>query len=91
MRAYSERPLEPQVLSDLLWAADGVNRRSGDRTASYWRHIMVVEIHAAMADGVWFYEPRAHTLVRHAMADLRAEVLVQRSEAEHISRPRNSW
>jgi hypothetical protein len=77
MRAYSERPLEPQVLSDLLWAADGVNRPSGDRTAPYWRHIMVVEIYAAMADGVWLYEPRAHTLVRHAMADLRAETGTQ--------------
>jgi hypothetical protein len=41
-RAYSDRPLEPQVLSDLLWAADGVNRPSGDRTAPYWRHIVVM-------------------------------------------------
>jgi hypothetical protein len=32
-RAFSERPLEPQVLSDLLWAANGVTRPSGDRTA----------------------------------------------------------
>jgi hypothetical protein len=77
MRAYSERPLEPQVLSDLLWAADGVNRPSGDRTAPYWRHIMVVQIYAAMADGVWLYEPRAHMLVRHTVADLRAETGTQ--------------
>ena len=27
-RAYSDRPLEPQDLSDLLWAANGVNRRA---------------------------------------------------------------
>ena len=49
-REYSTRPLEPQVLSDLLWAANGVNRPSGDRTAPYWRHIMVTDIYAAMAD-----------------------------------------
>ena len=49
-RAFSQRPLEQQVLSDLLWAADGVNRPSGDRTAPYWRHIMVIDIYAAMAD-----------------------------------------
>jgi len=72
-RAYSERPLEPQVLSDLLWAANGVNRPSGDRTAPYWRHIMVIDIYAAIADGVWMYEPNAHALVLHAKADLRAE------------------
>lgn len=30
-RDYAPRPLPPQVLSDLLWAAFGVNRPSGDR------------------------------------------------------------
>jgi len=71
-RAYSSRPLEPQVLSDLLWAANGVNRPSGDRTAPYWRHIMVIDIYAAMADGVWLYDPKAHALVPHSKDDLRA-------------------
>jgi hypothetical protein len=32
-REYSDRKLPPQVLSDLLWAAFGINRPSGDRTA----------------------------------------------------------
>ncbi len=72
-RAYSDRPLEPQVLSDLLWAANGGNRPSGDRTAPYWRHIMVIDIYAAMGDGAWLYDPKAHALVLHAKADLRAE------------------
>jgi nitroreductase len=72
-RAYSDRPLAPQVLSDLLWAANGVNRPSGDRTAPYWRHIMVIDIYAAMADGVWLYEPKAHALAPHTKDDLRAE------------------
>jgi nitroreductase len=76
-RAYSERPLEPQVLSDLLWAANGVNRPSGDHTAPYWRHIMVIDIYAAMADGVWLYEPKAHALLPHATNDLRAETGTQ--------------
>ena len=71
-RAYSERPLEPQILSDLLWASNGVNRPSGDRTAPYWRHIMVIDIFAAMADGVWLYDPKAHELVLHVKSDLRA-------------------
>lgn len=33
IREYADRPLPPQILSDLLWAAFGVNRPSGDRTA----------------------------------------------------------
>ncbi len=34
-REYSSRALPAQVLSDLLWAAFGINRPSGDRTAPY--------------------------------------------------------
>lgn len=72
-REYSDRPLPPQVLSDVLWAAYGINRPSGDRTAPYWRHIMVIDVYAVMADGVWLYEPKSHSLMPHLKADLRAQ------------------
>jgi nitroreductase len=71
-REYSDRPLPAQVLSDLLWAAFGINRPSGDRTAPYWRHIMVIDIYVAMADGVRIYEPKAHALLPHLQGDIRA-------------------
>src|SRR5512135_1334310 len=64
-REYSDRQLTPQVLSDLLWAAFGINRPSGDRTAPYWRHVMVIDVYAVMEDGVWLYEPKSHTLQPH--------------------------
>jgi hypothetical protein len=76
-RAYSARPLAPQTLSDLLWAAFGINRPSGDRTAPYWRHVMVIDIYAAMADGVWLYEPKEHQLVRQLSADIRGQTGLQ--------------
>jgi nitroreductase len=76
-REYSDRSLSLQTLSDLLWAAFGVNRPSGDRTAPYWRHIMVMDIYAAMADGVWLYDPKAHALVRHLPDDVRAQTGTQ--------------
>ncbi|MFI5023000.1 MAG: nitroreductase family protein [Alphaproteobacteria bacterium] len=76
-REYSDRPLPAQLLSDLLWAAFGVNRPSGDRTAPYWRHVMVMDIYVAMADGVWLYEPKAHTLKPHMKDDIRAETGLQ--------------
>jgi nitroreductase len=72
-REYSDRPLPSQVLSDLLWAAFGVNRPSGDRTAPYWRHIMVIDVYVAMADGVWLYEAKRHALLPHLRADIRAQ------------------
>lgn len=72
-REYSDQALRPQVLSDLLWAANGVNRASDLRTAPYWRHIMVIDIYAAMADGVWFYDPIAHALLPHSNDDIRVK------------------
>ena len=77
-REYSDRPLPAQVLSDLLWAAFGINRpASGDRTAPYWRHVMVIDIYLAMADGVWLYEPKAHKLLPYAKEDFRAQTGLQ--------------
>ncbi len=77
IREYSDRALPPQVLSDLLWAAFGVNRPSGDRTAPYWRHVMVMDIYVAMADGVRLYEPKAHALLPHLKEDIRAATGLQ--------------
>jgi len=76
-REYSDRPLPRQILSDLLWSAFGVNRPSGDRTAPYWRHIMVIDVYAAMADGVWLYEPKSHALLSHLPDDIRAQTGTQ--------------
>jgi nitroreductase len=77
IRSYSPRPVPLQMVSDLLWAAFGVNRPSGDRTAPYWRHVMVMDIFIATADGVWLYEPHAHTLLPQLTDDIRAQCGVQ--------------
>jgi nitroreductase len=71
-REYATRAITEQLLSDLLWAAFGVNRTNGDRTAPYWRHIMVIDIYIAMADGVWSYDPQHHCLISYLPQDLRA-------------------
>ena len=71
-RAYADKPLPAQLISDLLWSAYGINRPSGDRTAPYWRHVMVIDVYVVRADGVWLYEPKAHALLPHLKEDLRA-------------------
>jgi hypothetical protein len=76
-REYAERGVSRQTLSDLLWAAFGINRPSGDRTAPYWRHVMVIDVYVAMADGVWIYEPKAHALLPHLPDDIRAQTGLQ--------------
>jgi len=76
-REYSDRPLPEQTLSDLLWAAFGINRPNGDRTAPYARHIMVIDIYVAMVDGVWIYEPKTHALLPYLTGDIRAQTGLQ--------------
>lgn len=76
-REYSERSLRDQTVSNLLWAAFGINRPSGDRTAPYWRHIMVIDIYVAMGDGVWLYEPKSHALLPYMSTDIRAQTGTQ--------------
>jgi len=71
-RAFGSQPLPPQVLSNLLWAASGVNRPdTGQRTAPSahdWREIDVV---VATAEGAYRYDPPTHTLTRVAAGDIR--------------------
>ena len=77
-RDYADRPLLAQVLSDLLWAAFGVNRpASGDRTAPSWRHAIEIGIYVTTAEGVWRFEPQGHRLKALLRGDIRAQTGVQ--------------
>jgi len=76
-REYSERALSAQTLSNLLWAAFGVNRPNGDRTAPYWRHVMVIDVYVVKAHGVWIYEPKEHALRPYLREDIRAQTGLQ--------------
>lgn len=71
VRSYSSAPLSPQQLSDLLWSACGVNRETGDRTAPFWRHRIVLDVYVLQGDGVTIYDPVRHALLPHLKADLR--------------------
>lgn len=77
-REFAPRPLPPQVLSELLWSAYGVNRpATQDRTAPSWRHARETEIYAVMAEAAWRYDPIAHRLMPHLVGDFRAQTGVQ--------------
>jgi nitroreductase len=78
MRDYADRPLPAQLLSELLWAAFGVNRpASGNRTAPSWRHAIEIGIYVTTAEGVWRFEPQAHRLILRLRGDIRAQTGVQ--------------
>ena len=73
-RSFSEKKLPDQVLSNLLWAAAGINRKdSGKRTAPSAVNWQEVEVYVASADGLYLYDAKAHTLNPIFSKDIRAE------------------
>jgi len=72
-REYSADQLSLQVLSDLLWAADGYNRpEASKRTAPSANNVQNIDIYAVMADGVFLYDVKEHVLKKVLAEDLRA-------------------
>jgi SagB-type dehydrogenase family enzyme len=72
-RDFDDRQLPPQVLSDLLWAAFGVNRpESGKRTAPSAMNLREIDIYVALAEGLYLFRPEEHALEKVSGEDIRA-------------------
>lgn len=67
------KPLSDQTLSDLLWAAWGVNRPDGRRTAPTAKNTQAIQLYAAMENGVWLYDAPENKLSRVLGDDTRAK------------------
>ena len=74
VREYAPESLRPQDLSDLLWAANGINRPDGRRTAPSARNLQEVEMYVVFAEGVYWYDPKEHALNPVATGDYRKAV-----------------
>jgi SagB-type dehydrogenase family enzyme len=72
-RVFDAKQLPLQELSNLLWAACGVNRpASGKRTAPSARNWQEIDVYVALTEGVYLYEPASNMLSPVASGDLRA-------------------
>ncbi|HVN76924.1 MAG TPA: nitroreductase family protein [Thermoanaerobaculaceae bacterium] len=71
-REFSTAPLPIQTLSDLLWAAFGVNRDDGRRTAPSAHNWQEIDIYVALPQGVYVFDGKAHALTGVVAGDLRA-------------------
>lgn len=71
-REFAPEALSPEVLSDLLWAAFGINRsETGGRTAPSAMNAQEIDVYAALSSGVFRYHPKSHALHRVAEVDAR--------------------
>ena len=79
-REISEKPISLQMLSNLLWAACGVNRKSGPFgsrgiTAASASNSQEIEVYVALKEGVYLYEASKNKLMPIVEGDLRSHGL----------------
>lgn len=70
-REFARDALPLPVLSSLLWAAFGVNRADGGRTAPSALNAQEIDIFVALPAGAYRYDAAAHALQLVAGSDLR--------------------
>lgn len=71
-REFDPAPLSERTLSDLLWAAAGINRpQLGGRTAPSAMNSQEVAVYAALPNGLYRYAPATHTLHLVSATDVR--------------------
>ncbi len=84
-RAFADKPLPMQSLSNLLWAAFGVNRGSMEshmpgakpqpgRTAPSAMNRQEIEIYVVLADGIYVYDAVQNLLRPVAAGDSRSKI-----------------
>lgn len=76
-RSFSSKELTQQQLSDLLWAAYGINRPNGYRTVPSARTWNEFDIYIIKANGWYVYEPQQHALLKMGNDDFRVASAVQ--------------
>lgn len=80
IRDISGESLNMQQLSDLLWAAWGVNREAAPwggpgRTAASASNSQEIDLYVALAEGAYLYDAVEHRLERVSGADVRVQAL----------------
>jgi SagB-type dehydrogenase family enzyme len=76
-REISEKKLSPQTLSNLLWAACGVNRKKGPfgisgRTAATASNSQEIDLYVALEEGTYYYDAIQHKLIPIVTGDIRS-------------------
>jgi SagB-type dehydrogenase family enzyme len=70
-REFAKDPLPLPLLSQLLWAAWGVNRPDGHRTAPSAIDCREIDLYVALPEGAYLYDATSHALVLVSAHDVR--------------------
>jgi nitroreductase len=71
IRSYKADALTDQQIADLLWSANGVNRKDGKRTAPSAVNRKEINLYYLTAQGAFSYNPETNQVVKVSGEDLR--------------------
>jgi SagB-type dehydrogenase family enzyme len=72
-REFSREPLPENILSNMLWAAAGINRPdSGKRTSPTAMNKQEIDVYVVTESGIYLYVAKSHSLTMIAAGDMRA-------------------
>ena len=84
VREFDTKDLSLQDLSDLLWAANGINREDGKRTAPSARNVQDIDVYVIRKDGAYIYNAENHALNPVAKGDFRKAVGGQQEFVQNV-------
>ncbi len=76
-RSFDSKPPPQQVLSNLLWAAFGVNRPDGRRTAPSAMNWQEIRLYVATEGCLYLYDAQSNSLKEVLKEDIRGKTGVQ--------------
>lgn len=62
-RDFSGEPIAEEMVTALLWAANGINRKNFKRTTPSALNWQDVSVYVVQANGIWKYLPKRHALL----------------------------
>ena len=74
VREYSDTPISEGTLSQLLWAACGINREDGRLTVPSAMNTQEELVYVCRKDGAWLFNAQKNTLTKISDKDLRKDL-----------------
>ena len=79
-RNFSNEPLPDQLLSNILYAADGINRKGGKRTTATALNWRETDIYVLKANGIWRWVPERNGVLFCSLHDVRDQTYLLQTQ-----------
>ena len=85
VRDYKPAELDAATISEILYAANGVNRPDGKRTIPTAMNKQDLEVYVALPGAAYHYDAKENKLVRIDAGDFRADLIMNKNMAKNAA------